>query len=102
MQHSEQLAEAQNLVLPGSPNRHSRRVPCQRRFSLPADLPVATKWPRASTAALRSTHQNPELKNKAGQQTDKHRSWPAKSLFQESYTISSRWAQLSRDAAKTT
>ena len=52
MQQSEQLFDLQNLVFPLSPSLHSRRVPCQRRFSLPADRPDARKLPWASIRSL--------------------------------------------------
>lgn len=52
IQQSEHVGDKQNCICPLSPRVHSRVVPCQRRFSFPADLPVATNCPRASTAFL--------------------------------------------------
>ena len=53
MQQREHVGAEQNWVCPLSPMLHIRRVPCQRRFSFPADRPVLTNWPCASTAALK-------------------------------------------------
>lgn len=39
MQQREQVDEPQKVVLPLSPKLHSRRVPCHRRFSFPAERP---------------------------------------------------------------
>ena len=52
MQHKEQVGAEQNWVCPLSPILQIRRVPCQRRFSFPADRPVFTNCPRVSTPAL--------------------------------------------------
>ena len=52
MQQREQVGAEQNWVCPLSPILQIRRVPCQRRFSFPADRPVLTNCPRVSTAAL--------------------------------------------------
>ena len=52
MQHREQVGAEQNWVCPLSPILQIRRVPCQRRFSFPADRPALTNCPRTSTAAL--------------------------------------------------
>ena len=54
MQHNEQVGAEQNCVFPLSPILQIRRVPCQRRFSFPADRPALTNCPRVSTAALDS------------------------------------------------
>ena len=53
MQQREHVGAEQNWVCPLSPILHIRRVPCHRRFSFPADRPVLTNWPWASTAALK-------------------------------------------------
>lgn len=52
MEHKEHVDDAHSWVLPLSPRWHSRRVPCQRRFSFPADLPWLANCPRASTEDL--------------------------------------------------
>jgi len=52
IQHREQVSDEHSCVCPRSPRRHSLRVPCQRRFSLPGDRPWLTNWPRVSTAVL--------------------------------------------------
>ena len=57
MEHREHVVEEQNCVCPLSPRLQTRRVPCQRRFSFPSDLPAATKWPWDSTFALQKSSQ---------------------------------------------
>ena len=52
IQHKEHVGAEQNWVCPLSPILQIRRVPCHRRFSFPADRPVLTNCPWASTLAL--------------------------------------------------